>query len=125
MPVNYKIDGKTAVITATGDVLPREIQGAFENLFQDPDFKNGLNILVYDKQSSYNPDTFAIVNAADHMDSLMKMFSPKIALVVNSDLKYGFGRMLEMYCDVKNIELQVFKELDQAKSWLETDKVIS
>lgn len=121
MPVNFEIVGNTAVITAIGDVESREIQGAFEDLFKDPDFRNGLNILVHDNQSRYNPDTFAIVNAADHMDILMKKFSPKIALVVNNDLKYGFGRMLEMYCEVKNIELRVFKEPDLAKSWLDTD----
>ena len=124
MPVTYDISGNTAVLKATGSVSYKDINGAFENLFQDPDFKKGLNILLIDKQSSYDPDAFDIANAADHMEELMKMFSPKIALVVNKDLKYGFGRMLEMYCNVKKIELRVFMDLDQAKDWLKTDPVV-
>ncbi len=123
MPVTYKIESTTAILTATGDVSFRDISGAFENLLQDPDFKKGLNILLDDRESNYNPDAFDIANAADHMESIMKMFSPKIALVVNKDLKYGFGRMLEMYCNVKKIELRVFMELNQAKSWLDGDPI--
>ena len=119
MPVDYELDGNTAVVTAAGKVTYSEINGAFENLIRDPDFREGLSILVYDKQSDYNPGTFDIVNAAEHMDGLMKSFSPRIALVVTEGLKYGFGRMLEMYCNIKNIELRVFTELDQAKSWLQ------
>jgi hypothetical protein len=121
MPVDYEIDGNTAIMTASGKVSYKEINGAFENLTRDPDFREGLNILVYDIHSDYNPGTFDMVNAAEHMDSLMKSFSPRIALVVTEGLKYGFGRMLEMYCNIKNIELRVFTELDQAKSWLQKD----
>jgi hypothetical protein len=90
-------------------------------LTRDPDFTTGLSILVNDKLSDYNPGTMDMVNAAEHMDVLMKSFSPRIALVVSEGLKYGFGRMLEMYCNIKNIELRVFTDLDQAKSWLKKE----
>ena len=83
MPVDYEIDGDTVVMTAAGDVSYKEISGAFENLIRDPDFKEGLNILLNDSQSNYNPGTFDMVNAADHMDNIMKSFSPRIALVVS------------------------------------------
>ena len=121
MPVDYELEGNTAIMTATGKVSYKEINGAFENLTRDPDFKAGLSILLIDKQSDYNPGTLDMVNAAEHMDVLMKSFSPRIALVVTEGLKYGFGRMLEMYSNIKKIELRVFTELDQAKSWLKKE----
>jgi len=121
MPVDYELDGNTAIMTAAGNVSYKEISGAFENLTRDPDFKEGLSILLHDKQSDYNPGTFDMVSAAEHLDDLMKSFSPRIALVVTEGLKYGFGRMLEMYCNIKNIELRVFTEIDQAKSWLQKE----
>jgi hypothetical protein len=121
MPVDYVISAKQAILTLTGKVAQRDIEQALRNVVHNPVFTRGFRILVYDNNSSYNPTTFDIVSASHFIDSLVKSYSPKIALVVTKGLKYGFGRMLEMYCNLKKIRLRVFTEMDIAQKWLEGD----
>jgi hypothetical protein len=68
--------------------------------------------------SVFVPTAKQIETGAKNIENIMKRFSAKLAIVVSSDVNYGMGRMMEIFCAQRNIDVKVFKELDLAKKWL-------
>ena len=79
-------------------MIPAELRETMANMIQDPDFKAGMNILVHDQKSDYQPASSDMQRTADDMEFNLKEIIGKIARIVDKDFKYGFGRMLESYC---------------------------
>jgi len=117
MPVTYEIYENFAQIKITGDMIPAQLRAAMTEMAKDKRFKSGSNILVYDQDSNYRPVSSDMTRAADDMEFNIKDMAAKIALVVDKERKYGFGRMLEAYCKQREIDLRVFLHIDKAKSW--------
>ncbi len=119
MAITYKILKNQVIITTKGDFTASDLDITFSDLVSDPKFTKGLNLLVHDLSTSFVPSSDEIENAAKFLDSMLKNFAPKIAVVVNKEVKFGMGRMLENFCEMRKISLRVFKEIEEAQDWLQ------
>ncbi len=118
MAISYELDDQLLIINTEGDFQPEDLQATFEKVFSDPDFKPGIKILVHDLDSVFVPTSKQIEAGAKNIEEIMKKFSSKMAIVVSSDVNYGMGRMMEIFCEQRDINVKVFKELERAKIWL-------
>ena len=118
MAISYELDDQLLIIKTEGDFQPEDLQATFEKVFSDPDFKPGTKILVHDLDSVFVPTSQQIKAGAKNIEEIMKKFSTKMAIVVSSDVNYGMGRMMEIFCEQRDINVKVFKELERAKIWL-------
>jgi len=118
MAISYELDDQFLIIKTEGNFHPKDLQSTFGKVFADPDFKTGLKILVHDMDSVFVPTSKQIEAGAKNIEEIMKKFSAKMAIVVSSDVNYGMGRMMEIFCEQRDIDVKVFKELEIAKKWL-------
>jgi hypothetical protein len=118
MPISYELDGQLLIINTKGDFQPEDLQNTFKKVFSDPDFKPGIKILIHDLDSVFVPTSKQIEAGAKNIEHIMKKFSAKMAIVVSSDVNYGMGRMMEILCEQRDIDMKVFKDLEVAKRWL-------
>jgi len=44
--------------------------------------------------------------------------SVRVALVCSSDLMYGISRMYQSLSNVANVDVEIFREIDEAERWL-------
>lgn len=122
MAITYKILKDHVVITTEGDFKSHDLNVKFGELVSDPKFTKGLNLLVHDLSTSFVPSSDEIENAAKFLESMLKNFAPKIAVVVNKEVKFGMGRMLENFCEMRKISLRVYKDIEEAQEWLQNSK---
>lgn len=118
MAIRYELDDQLLIITTEGNFQPEDLHAAFQNVFSDPHFRPGIKILVHDLDSLFVPTSKQLEAGAKNIEEIMKKFSTKMAIVVSSDVNYGMGRMMEIFCEQRDINLKVFKELELAKMWL-------
>ena len=118
MPISYELEDQILIIKTEGDFQPEDLQNTFNKVFSDPKFQPGIKILLHDLDSVFVPTTKQIQAGAKNIEEIMKKFAAKMAIVVSSDVNYGMGRMMEIFCEEREIDLKVFKEIDMAKMWL-------
>ena len=118
MAISYELDEQLLIIKTEGDFQPKDLQETFKKVFSNPEFKSGINILVHDLDSVFIPTSKQIESGAKTVEEIMKKFSAKMAIVVSSDVNYGMGRMMEIFCEQRGVDVKVFKELEAAKMWL-------
>lgn len=118
MAISYELEDQILIIKTEGDFHPEDLQSTFQKVFADPDFRTGIKILVHDLDSVFVPTSKQIEAGAKNIEEIMKKFSAKMAIVVSSDVNYGMGRMMEIFCEQRGIDMKVFKELEVAKMWL-------
>ncbi len=118
MAISYELNDQLLIIKTEGDFQPEDLQATFEKVFSNADFKPGIKILVHDLDSVFVPTSKQLESGAKNIEEIMKKFSSKMAIVVSSDVNYGMGRMMEIFCEQRDIVVKVFKELDRAKMWL-------
>lgn len=118
MAISYILEDQILIIRTEGEFQPEDLQKTFSMVFSDPGFKAGIKILVHDLDSVFVPTTQQLEAGAKNIENIMKRFSAKMAIVVSSDVNYGMGRMMEIFCEQRNIDVKVFRDFDIAKNWL-------
>ena len=117
MPINFHINDEIRIFTTIGDV----------------EYQEGLNVLKEGLQGTKASETVLILfdirqsrekRTHDEIRDIAQFLKPfisgkaKIALLVDRDLYYGLSRMFMSYVEEDAIEARVFKEYDDALSWL-------
>ena len=91
----------------------------FLKVYNDPAFSRCIGILLHDQKSTYIPTTADIQSVAVNIRKSIGGFEGKIAVVVETTVKYGMGRMLETMSRDEGI--RVFKSQEEARTWLSED----
>ena len=105
MAIKYELDDQLLIITTEGNFQPEDLQATFKNVFSDPHFKPAIKILIHDLDSVFIPTSKQIEAGAKNIEEIMKKFSTKMAIVVSSDVNYGMGRMMEIFCEQRGIDV--------------------
>lgn len=122
MSISYKITDQLLIIETADNFKASDLNNTFDRIFADPRFKSGLKILVHDLDSKFIPSTQDIETGTKRMESIMKKFDAKMAIVVSSEVNYGMGRMFEALSDSRNMKVKVFRDVENAGEWLKKDK---
>jgi len=104
---------ETVDLTETNNILdelePLERQGALKCLDRISDLR-----LI--KKFDLNFDQ--VYSIAERRKKMVFSAPFKSALVVNSDLAMGFSRMFQTLNDHQDIDIQIFKTIEDAEDWI-------
>ena len=119
----YEIQDARTSITFQGDVDNPEIQQAYEEVTSHPSFRVGSQVLVDDLESNFNPSS----EEAQELVAIFSSFSNRIAqfaVVVHKEVHFGLGRMIEVYCESQGVDLRIFRDVGEAKTWLDAGRAV-
>lgn len=121
MPVECRIDAEAGIIHTilSGEVGASDIIEAIEALFRHPDYRPGMIGLADLRSYTWRAETSDIKRIAQFMiangDTIGRS---RTAIVVSDDYSYGMSRMYEAFADASPIEVDVFRDMDEAVAWL-------
>lgn len=125
MQARIEVQNDRAAVVLEGVFSTSDWEKAFHAMLAEPGFRPGMSTLwdfrsVEGIRSVTKRDLQAILVAtAAHATDRGKGHT---ALVMNSDLAFGLGRMFEMMSESElSIKLRVFRDREQAEYWLKNE----
>jgi len=127
MPAKHHIDDTVHIITTTwrGDATDSELLDSLKkyqtNIQCKPEYLNYNEIFDLSKANNVRLTINGLINIgliASNIDYLF--IHKKLALIVNSNLVFGFARMYESYRNMgikSSKKIRVFKNLENAIEW--------
>jgi len=124
MPIDYRqVDGGLGnVITASGVVTEEEFIGFYTDFFSQDEkslanYRFGLSVYSAVAELHVNVDSVKrVVVMSTRTASIIP--DTLVAICAPQTYAYGLARMWEVFLDVSNWETRVFKDRDEAVSWL-------
>ena len=123
MGISYRIDKADQLITATahGDVSFQDYRALLAVMIEDPDFDPEYDRLWDLRQG--DP-----VLSADEVRGVAKVVARVVggrraAIVAPGDVAYGLSRMYSVFLEDAGIDVQPFRTLGEATTWLKTPAV--
>jgi len=119
MPATYEIDKKRRLVITMGldRVTLAEAMANQERLLKDPEFDPGYSQLM----DVTRADLGGLTASDIRMIAERNVFSvnSRRAIVVSSNLAYGFGRMFETLREIAGEKgVRIFRDIDEAVDWL-------
>ena len=118
LPMISEIDVDRGLVLTrlVGPVSVSEVEEHNRNLAKDPKFKPHFKQLVDVTELTKLYDSEAVKRSAEE-----HIFSPGVrrALVAPSDAAFGMSRMWAIQSESSGQRIEVFRQLDQAKEWLQ------
>jgi hypothetical protein len=118
MPASYKIDKERRIIfsSAEGTLTEEDLREHQRSVLADPDFEPTLAQL-WDFRAVEELD---VPNAAvgDLARSRSYAAGTKRAFVAPRDVQYGLARMFQMLHEAAAEDIQIFRDIEEAKDWL-------
>ena len=125
MPVTYTIDANQRLIRTrcVGDVTYDEVAAHFRSLVDDPDVPGYLDVLLDLSELGSLPETHQLENVArDVQKASAKVRFGACAIVAQRDALFGMMRMFEVIARTYFREIQAFRLMEQAESWLASQR---
>lgn len=119
MPISYELDVEQKIVMTTmeGVVEDDELLAFAHAIGSDERLEASFVGLVYAKPEKNNLTAKGVRQAADVLVRSRPV--EKLAIVASSDSMFGLSRMYEILGGESNIPIQVFRDEDAAKGWLE------
>ncbi len=110
--------GPILEVSASGDYSVQDIQSQLEAILAEQDGPDRRSLIVDATNSEHSPSAEELHAVADFASTLLDRIDHRIALVVSNDLRFGLGRMLEVYGGEFGLEFKVFRDRPEALDWL-------
>ncbi len=119
MPVSYRIDPAQKIVYTTfeGEVTDQQLVRHARKIEGDPELDGSFVELIHADTSSMKGVTGSGVRKAADAIRVSTAIR-KIGIVASQDVEFGLARMVELLADESLIEIQVFREEADARSWL-------
>ena len=122
MQLKFDQDKYIAYIKLSGRPTEEEVLGAFEAAVSDQRYKLGMGRLwdfTEADLSGFETDT--IIRMAQFSKKFPKgICDVKVAFVTDRTLEYGLSRMFEAYSQDAQTQIEVFRSLEEAETWMST-----
>ena len=122
MPITYRIDTERNLVLAEGSgiITDKDMPEFRTKLFNDPLFRPGMKELADFRaveRNEVNTDRFLeFIEQEKTYGASLEDY--RIAVVTTSDLHYGFTRMYMAIMGDYMGDMQVFRDMEEAKAWL-------
>jgi hypothetical protein len=127
VPFSYEIDrGRDFVsIVASGKITTEEALATFDAIVGEPGFHPGMKILS-DHRDLETVVPIAFIKAwISRIEEAGKLFrGTRAALVESGTVRYGMARMASILTEPTAIEMRVFRDVEEARNWLESPAVL-
>ena len=101
MPLTYDdITDELVIIRADGLVTNEDHRVVFQQIAEDPNFKNGSNILLFDKGGRYSPTMQESMELVLIIKQYQNEYFSRFAVVVTSMFHWSVGRLLAAYAKI-------------------------
>ncbi len=122
-PIEYTIhrDSGLLYVRAEGHLRSSDILAYLEVLDGDPSYRVGFHVLIDLRGVDHydlDPDDIRTVAAAN-AGFAEKSPPGSLALVSPKDAVYGLLRMFQALSEGQNLDVQVFRTIEEAVEWLE------
>lgn len=118
MGVSYTILGDELLVAAVGAYGLEDLKRLLADVVADPRRTDRTRIIVDAREAGVNPPANELRQTADLLNNVKEILQPRCAVVVSGTLHYGLGRMLSLYAELHEIDLGVFRTLDEAREWI-------
>ena len=122
MPVDIHVNPETALATfqCSGTLVLEEVERAFNEMFDHPSFRPGINALWDIRHATIGlyaqqiPDILRMIRArqADRGTGY------RVAILVSGSPDFGLSTLFEMSAHSMPFEVRVFRSHTQASQWL-------
>jgi hypothetical protein len=117
--IQYRIDvDRHLVLTRiAGEVSAADVAAYYAELRADPQYSPAYSIL----NDLTGATPIGIVGASVRAMAAESPVAPgaRLALVVGNDLHFGLARMLQVYAEGRDVQVEVFKDHAKAREWLQ------
>lgn len=125
MAITARFDTGSGLVTVTaeGEVNGAMIKEALQAVIEDQRFKRGSDMLWdFSGARGQDPTGEGIQDLVRFVGTIREKRGSgyRVALVAGGDLEYGFARMYEAYAEHLPFSLKVFRELDEARRWIDS-----
>ena len=120
MPIEYHYDSEKNILyeTGTGDIPLQEFL-EYREILKGMPLQSGLRALADYSQAVVTVSLEEMRQAsAGYHHAIRGMKNVKLAIYANSELGYGMARMFSSIATKENFSVQVFSDLEAARSWL-------
>src|ERR1700716_1419196 len=121
MAITYTISREDRLITsfATGIVRASDLHGLIKSILSDPSFVPGLRGLFDARYAEPDITVMQIAEVAGEVRELQKKGLGRLAVVAESQTTFRVAKTFSIIARAIGIDVDVFKELAPAQSWLD------
>jgi hypothetical protein len=124
MPTDYEIDKLAGIIRfdVRGTITTEEMLQTLDRVVADPDFRAGMKVLSDHRRMETVVTSDFLLAFVRYLDELGEAFRGSTwALVEASEAGYGMGRVASALTEFQSVDMQVFRDIDEARRWLEAE----
>ena len=118
MGLTYSIEKDLTTVIAEGSFSVGHLLTAFTKIRSEFDGTTPLQILIVDHGSEFEPSREEIQEMVKGWGALFRDVPARIALLVETDIHYGLGRMASVYAEQHGLPFEVFRHSLDAMQWL-------
>jgi len=118
--ITFNNHGVTAIFS--GVITSQEIYDANTEILTHPDFPSlSYQLCIFQNVSDFKISTNEMMLVAQRDADASKInANVKVAIVTDSSLVYGLGRMYEAFADESNWQTEIFWKIEEAHDWLKS-----
>ena len=121
MPMDYIIDDERRIVrmTGSGSLTDAEMKGCIERLRSDPGLAPNMPTIsdMRDIEVAFTPQGIRQAIGLMH-EAPADRSDAKVAIVVNSSIAFGMGRMFELSAnDEVDPRIRIFRSMEEAEVW--------
>ena len=123
MPLSYRLDPAESIITTTGtgELRLHEVLAHFRELEEEPALPDRLDVLLDLAEVTTTPDSAHLKEVVVALDRPEVRWGA-CAIVATRDALFGMLRMFEVFVEGKFESTHVFRDREQARSWLRSER---
>ncbi len=122
MPASYKLKDDLLKLELVGATAADDVISTFVKAIHDPQCPNPVSLLV-DVRQSQTLETQSVPEirrVAEYLGPYAARIGGRAAVVAASDVHFGLSRLGSVYSESVGVEVQVFRDLESAVTWLGT-----
>jgi hypothetical protein len=128
MPISFTViaDGNYVISKWEGKITDDEMLRSYKEFYEGPNWSRSLNELVVlgntlNVEKITNEGLTALADYVAHHFTAHNVQSSKTAVFSRNDLSFGLARVYEAFAYLSPEEIDVFRDLEKAKSWITGD----
>ncbi|MEZ5066209.1 MAG: hypothetical protein R3B81_15895 [bacterium] len=124
MPLRIRIENPIVYADFEGETTDAEILTEIHRVWADPalPISFGLLIDVRRSESLGRRSPEKIQSLVSLLIPYVDRFRRRFAVVVAEDVQFGMVRMAAAFADFQHISIEVFRDLDSARAWLDREE---
>ncbi len=122
MPASYKLKADLLKIELVGATRADDVISTFVQAIHDPQCPTPVSLLL-DVRQSQTLETQSVPEirrVAEYLGPYAARIGGRAAVVAASDVHFGLSRLGSVYSESVGVEVQVFRDLESAVTWLGT-----